>query len=76
MAKAKRRTDPDALLKKYAKADVTIERDGNFTIAIVRYKRRVFVGVAKKSPADPMVQERGESIARIRALRKLERSAE
>lgn len=68
----KKRTDPESLLKKFKKADIAIEHDGNFTIAIVRYDRRVFVGVAKKSPADPMVPERGETIAKIRALRKLD----
>jgi len=69
--KPKKRVAVEYLLETYAKAKKTFEHDGNFTIAVVKLGRKQAIGVAKKCPSDPIVQERGEQIALIRALRKL-----
>lgn len=72
--KKKKRLNPDDLLVKHWDAKVEVEHDGNFTIAIVKKKRIMAIGVSKKSPADPYVPERGENIALYRALVKLDRA--
>ena len=69
----KKRIDPVMLRTKYAKAKVKIEHDGNYTVAVVSYRKKTVIGISKRNPnADPLIPERGEEIAIIRALRKLE----
>lgn len=72
--KSSKRIDPEFLLEKYGKAKVRYETDGNFTIALVKYRRQVEVGIAKRNPTDPFVPERGQQIALHRALKKLYKS--
>ena len=72
--KKKKRLSPFDLVTKHADAKVEFEHDGNFTIAVVKKKRVQAVGVAKKSPNDPFVPDRGEQIALYRALVKLDKA--
>ena len=73
-SQVKKRLDPQDLAFKHLDAKVEFEHEGNFTIAIVKKRRVVKVGVAKKSPLDENIPQRGEQIALYRALVKLDKA--
>jgi len=57
-------------------AQASVARNGNFTIAVIDYFGRSFVGVAKRNPLDTPNSKRGDRIALSRALKALVMSAQ
>jgi len=52
-------------------AQTTTITHGNFTIAMINYEKKVFVGEAKRNPRDTPNAKRGERLALSRALKAL-----
>ena len=66
-------TQADFLAKRYSKAKVHSETQGNYTLVELSYKGKRAFGISKRNPTcDPLVPDRGYQIAYTRALRKLD----
>ena len=55
----------------FENAIATVVRHGNFTIAMIDYFGKVYLGEAKRNPIDTPNAKRGDRIALSRALKSL-----
>jgi hypothetical protein len=53
------------------KANASVTRSGNFTIAVIDFGGTSYTGVAKRNPLDQQNTKRGDHIALSRALKSL-----